>query len=531
MADYYPLLAKAVSALPSSDREQRTAIYERARKALVGQLKSITPPVEDSDIERESAALDAAIARLEEELAQAQSASPAPSSTAITRKSLPPLPPLPPKLDLAQLAKSTRANSTSANSTSAKPISKPIDQPEDKVKDKPEDQPEEQAVVATEIKPKAPSLEPLAPQARQPAQEPKQSQIAPEITPPVLEPLSFAVQGQDRPVLPPNPPSSKAPSVNSPSITSPSVTSSSVTYPSFEALSSNLPDPKGQGEAPILVADKEPVFAPVTTQDLSLAQPLKRNQITPLRFLLGLSVLICVGVTAVLAFYWRDIPQGTVRSLPAQTPQAQEPVETSSKIVERIGGPQTQSSAQSQASGPSSQRAALLIEAPEAPEKFKTYLGNVAWRLESVGRGQGQDLGQAIRIEADINQANLKLLVLIQKNLDPALPASHTLSMRFSPLQNSIVSDVAEIDLPVTRNETSSEIDPLVGVIAKITQNMFLIGLNNDPVIRTRNLEFLKARSWLDIPMRLSDGRIAKITFEKGIAGERVIADALAAWR
>ena len=521
MADYYPLLAKAVSALPSSDREQRTAIYERARKALVGQLKSITPPVEDSDIERESAALDAAIARLEEELAQAQSASPAPSSTAITRKSLPPLPPLPPKLDLAQLAKSTRANSTLA-----KPISKPIDQPEDKVKDKPEDQPEEQAVVATEIKPNAPSLKPLAPQARQPVQEPKQSQIAPEITPPVLEPLSFAVQGQDRPVLPPNPPSSKAPSVNSPTIISPSVNS-----PSFEALSSNLPDPKGQGEAPILVADKEPVFAPITTQDLSLAQPLKRNQITPLRFLLGLSVLICVGVTAVLAFYWRDIPQGTVRSLPAQTPQAQEPVETSSKIVERIGGPQTQSSAQSQASGPSSQRAALLIEAPEAPEKFKTYLGNVAWRLESVGRGQGQDLGQAIRIEADINQANLKLLVLIQKNLDPALPASHTLSMRFSPLQNSIVSDVAEIDLPVTRNETSSEIDPLVGVIAKITQNMFLIGLNNDPVMRTRNLEFLKARSWLDIPMRLSDGRIAKITFEKGIAGERVIADALAAWR
>ena len=525
MADYYPLLAKAVSALPSSDREQRTAIYERARKALVGQLKSITPPVEDSDIERESAALDAAIARLEEELAQAQSASPAPSSTAITRKSLPPLPPLPPKLDLAQLAKSTRANSTLAKPIS-KPISKPIDQPEDKVKDKPEDQPEEQAVVATEIKPNAPSLEPLAPQARQPVQEPKQSQIAPEITPPVLEPLSFAVQGQDRPVLPPNPPSSKAPSVNSPTIISPSVNS-----PSFEALSSNLPDPKGQGEAPILVADKEPVFAPITTQDLSLAQPLKRNQITPLRFLLGLSVLICVGVTAVLAFYWRDIPQGTVRSLPAQTPQAQEPVETSSKIVERIGGPQTQSSAQSQASGPSSQRAALLIEAPEAPEKFKTYLGNVAWRLESVGRGQGQDLGQAIRIDADINQANLKLLVLIQKNLDPALPASHTLSMRFSPLQNSIVSDVAEIDLPVTRNETSSEIDPLVGVIAKITQNMFLIGLNNDPVMRTRNLEFLKARSWLDIPMRLSDGRIAKITFEKGIAGERVIADALAAWR
>jgi len=58
-----------------------------------------------------------------------------------------------------------------------------------------------------------------------------------------------------------------------------------------------------------------------------------------------------------------------------------------------------------------------------------------------------------------------------------------------------------------------------------------LIGLNNDAVISARNMEFLKARNWLDIPMRLSDGRLAKITFEKGSSGERVMNDALASWR
>ena len=51
MADYYPLLAKAVSGLPSSNREQRAAIYERARKALLGQLRNITPAVDEADIE------------------------------------------------------------------------------------------------------------------------------------------------------------------------------------------------------------------------------------------------------------------------------------------------------------------------------------------------------------------------------------------------------------------------------------------------------------------------------------------------
>ncbi|NDA46630.1 MAG: hypothetical protein EBY21_05005 [Alphaproteobacteria bacterium] len=514
MADYYPLLAKAVSALPSSDREQRTAIYERARKALVGQLRSITPAVQEADIDREIAALDSAITRLEAELAQARSASPAPPSSAPARKSLPPLPPLPPKLDLAQLAKSTRA----------RPIPKPSNEPQD------------QAKIATGAKPNVPSSERLEPLARQTGPEPKQSQDSQDMAPPVVDSVSSTSNGLDRPILAPNPPSSKAPLPKAqisdslgPSALGPAALGPAALGPARQGA--DQADPKFQIEAPVLVADKEPVFAPITTQDLSLAQPPKRQRLTPVRFLMGLAVLLSIAMTAILAFYWRDIPQGTARPLPAPAPQAQEPVETQSKIVERIGGPQTQSSPQTQPSAPASQRAALLIEAPDVPEKFKTYLGNVAWRLESMGRGQGQDLAQAIRIEVDIQEANLKLMVLIQKNVDPALPASHTLSMRFSPLQNSLVSEVAEIDLPVTRNETSSELDPLVGVMAKITQNIFLVGLNNDPIMRTRNLEFLKARNWLDIPMRLTDGRMAKITFEKGSAGERVMADALAAWR
>ena len=39
MADYYPLLAKALANLPTrAAPTARRAIYERARKALIGQL-------------------------------------------------------------------------------------------------------------------------------------------------------------------------------------------------------------------------------------------------------------------------------------------------------------------------------------------------------------------------------------------------------------------------------------------------------------------------------------------------------------
>jgi hypothetical protein len=45
MAEYYPLLARAVAALPDSNVESRRSIYDRARAALVAQLRAVQPPI------------------------------------------------------------------------------------------------------------------------------------------------------------------------------------------------------------------------------------------------------------------------------------------------------------------------------------------------------------------------------------------------------------------------------------------------------------------------------------------------------
>ena len=67
MADYHSLLMRAVANLPNAGTPAtRGAIYGRARKALLEQLRSLRPPLPESDITREENALDAAIAEIEE---------------------------------------------------------------------------------------------------------------------------------------------------------------------------------------------------------------------------------------------------------------------------------------------------------------------------------------------------------------------------------------------------------------------------------------------------------------------------------
>src|SRR5215470_13343351 len=70
MADYYPLISRAVAALEKNSGENRRAIYERARAALLAQLRGVTPALEESDITRERLALEESIRKVEAESAR-----------------------------------------------------------------------------------------------------------------------------------------------------------------------------------------------------------------------------------------------------------------------------------------------------------------------------------------------------------------------------------------------------------------------------------------------------------------------------
>jgi hypothetical protein len=70
MADYHPLIARAVAGLERNTGENRRALYERARTALVAQLRSISPALNESDITRERLGLEDAIRKVESEAAR-----------------------------------------------------------------------------------------------------------------------------------------------------------------------------------------------------------------------------------------------------------------------------------------------------------------------------------------------------------------------------------------------------------------------------------------------------------------------------
>src|SRR5271170_7416289 len=102
MADYHPLIARAVDGLGTSTGEARRALYERARAALVAQLRAIEPPLSESDITRERLALEDAIRKVEAETVRKARAEPRPGAPPLrpSPSSRPPpasAPPLPPR--------------------------------------------------------------------------------------------------------------------------------------------------------------------------------------------------------------------------------------------------------------------------------------------------------------------------------------------------------------------------------------------------------------------------------------------------
>jgi hypothetical protein len=302
-----------------------------------------------------------------------------------------------------------------------------------------------------------------------------------------------------------------------------------------------------------------PAVAPRTSKlrDMSARPPAPRPAQSR-RFGWPAAVAAVVGLVAVVgigieAYRLRDKPEQVVASHPA-------PVVAESaapgKVADRAGGAADDAAADTAAAAPASgaavpapvaqsagdapvaapsipvaQRAALLVDAPDDPQRVKTYVGTVVWHLDSVSPGQGQPLATVIKADVDIPDAKLKVTMLMQKNPEPQLPASHTIEFHFLPQPDNTLGPVKQINVPEMRKDDDAPTgDPLTGVPVAITDNYFLVGLSRGAP-ESQNLRLLTERNWVDISLLFVSGKLGKLTFEKGAAGQHNLEDALKTWK
>jgi hypothetical protein len=175
------------------------------------------------------------------------------------------------------------------------------------------------------------------------------------------------------------------------------------------------------------------------------------------------------------------------------------------------------------------QRVVLYEEDPNDPNG-KRYVGSVIWRTETVSPGPGLAPELAVKANIEIPDRRITMSFTMVRNADTALPASHTIDVRFNLPPGFAGGGVANVPGILMKQAEQTRGVPLAGIAVKVTGNVFLIGLSSVEADVQRNTQLLKERTWFDIPIVYSNGTRAILAMEKGTPGERAFNDAFTAW-
>jgi hypothetical protein len=177
------------------------------------------------------------------------------------------------------------------------------------------------------------------------------------------------------------------------------------------------------------------------------------------------------------------------------------------------------------------QSAVLYEEQPEAPQRGQAFQGTVTWRTESVSTGSDAAPQTAIKGEVDIPERKMKARVTIRKNVDPALPATHTMEVQFQVPADGPNGGISNVPGALMKHTAQERGAPLQGLSVKVTNGFFLIGFADSPSDQGRNAQLLTERGWIDVPVLFENGRRAIMTLEKGIPGKQAFAEAFRVWK
>ncbi|RFB78253.1 hypothetical protein [Methylovirgula sp. 4M-Z18] len=484
MADYYPLLARAIAGLPNQTPEARRAVFERARKALLGQLENMQPPIPKEDIDREAEALDQAIARLEaeydpliKEIEEAIAPSPPPAETEAPSPSIegPPAAAAPPDVVASRHAPEPAGSSAPqiqilAGGESAASSAPPIVVEAPRPPLRPVDAPEE------EVLRKTPPEAPTRPAAPVPRQE-KKSRVGYWVTAAVLAAVLvgagiLAMRWRDNP---------------------------DELAAAHKAAMPAPPADTGSGKVPARIS-AAPLSPPVST------------------------------VTAPSVAIHSDTPPETDTapqapaadtSQPNQNQASQTPTSPAGQ-ASQTGGPTVAAAAP--------QRAEFTIPTNEHPDG-QAFPGTVQWRVENTVQVNGQTLPDIVA-DADIPDLKFHVTLRMKKNVDPT-PIANQIELYFQPQSTSPITSVSGIGSVSAFNDNASPDNVnIAGVMAlPRVPNVFLVFLPAADAERDQNTQLLEKRDWLRLTMTINGNIRATLNLLKGPSGTQAINDAFAAWK
>ena len=515
MADYYPLIARAIAGLdPSAPGESRRALYERARAALIAQLRSVDPPLSESEITRERLSLEEAVRKVESEAAQRAR-------------------------DATRSGEGSRAGSRPGDALRGNPrpagrqgegapsrprppsSSQPRNERPPLGQDDSQDQRPLNGRPDGSRQPQVPIQDPVFPPNRGPR---RGSDTPPPQAPGVRGFRDITADADDlgRAAAQAN----RAARKTYANVPSPS--------PEFDRLEPSM-EVRGDADAPYSYdesVEEAERYAPSAQRPRLTAErgrepkPARSGTVFPFKSAIAIGVVLILVGAAIL---WGKSAVTTVSGLLKSQTTVEAPKDaaaplTKPKIPDRVGQPSS-----SDQVAPVAQRVVLYDEDPSDP-KGKQYVGSVIWRTEPIKASGKQKADIAVRADIEIPDRKFKMTMSFRRNTDSSLPASHTAELTFILPPDFPGGGVANVPGILMKSNEQARGTPLAGLAVKVTDGFFLVGLSNVEADRVRNLQLLKERSWFDVPLVYVNQRRAIIAIEKGAPGERAFNDAFAAW-
>ncbi|MEM7463553.1 MAG: hypothetical protein AAF362_12840 [Pseudomonadota bacterium] len=228
-----------------------------------------------------------------------------------------------------------------------------------------------------------------------------------------------------------------------------------------------------------------------------------------------------------------DVAVNPVADAADQTAQSETGADTPSETTETAA-------AGEDASGEAQE--AEVAQIPAIGQKAFLYeegLGNsaasrdnaaIVWSIVQQPPSEGAAPESVIKGELEVPGRGLTAELTIKRNADESLSASHIIELLFDAPPDFSGGSVDTLARFVLKDSEQARGEPLVAVPVKIDNGFFMIALNNLEQARESNKRLLLESNWIDIPLGYTSGRRALLTLEKGAIGDKIYREAFADW-